>query len=226
MAVGAFEGELKEGGRRKREEGRRKREEGRGKKEEGRRKREEGRGKKEEGRGKKEEGRGKKRKEHLFSISNFQFPISNFQLQLENIFFSDAPIARKTLQINVTIVADKGFGWQNFYGVRSLNFPANILKPRTGTFGSYHLISAGFDRKSDNFRSHIAPPNNYRQLQQTFVNKHHSFETQLPFINERIIPNPDCRCLWVRLKSGAFRTQTVAVQPNNRIVHKLGIVDC
>jgi hypothetical protein len=27
----------------------------------------------------------------------------------------------------------------------------------------------------------------------------------------------------VRLKSGAFRTQTVAVQPNNRIVHKLGM---
>ena len=57
MAVGAFEGEL--------------REEGRGKKEEGRRK-------KEEGRRKREEGRGKKRKEHLFSISNFQFPIPNY----------------------------------------------------------------------------------------------------------------------------------------------------
>ncbi|UNU20076.1 hypothetical protein D0A34_15395 [Microcoleus vaginatus PCC 9802] len=55
MAVGAFEGELKEEGRRKKEEGRRK---------------------KEEGRRKREEGRGKKRKEHLFSISNFQFPIT------------------------------------------------------------------------------------------------------------------------------------------------------
>ncbi len=41
------------------------------------------------------------------AIGNFQLPIPNSQL--ENIFFSDAPVAGKTLQINVTIVADKGF---------------------------------------------------------------------------------------------------------------------
>ena len=48
-------------------------------------------------------------------INNWQLEMGNFQLpipnsQLENIFFSDAPVAGKTLQINVTIVADKGFG--------------------------------------------------------------------------------------------------------------------
>ncbi len=48
MAVGAFEGELKE----------------------------EGRGKKEEGRGKKEEGRREKNTSFQFPISNFQFPIT------------------------------------------------------------------------------------------------------------------------------------------------------
>jgi len=144
-----------------------------------------------------------------FPITNSQFPIPDYQL--ENIFFSDAPVARETLQINVAIVADKGFWWQNFYWVRSPNFPANILKPRTGTFRSHYLIRAGFLSKSDNFRSHIAAPNNYRQLQQTFVNKHYSFETQLPFIDECIIPNPDCGCFWMCLKSRPFRTQTVAV---------------
>jgi len=59
---------------------------------------------------------------------------------LKNILFSDAPVARKTLQINVAIVANKGFWWQNFYRNRSLNFLANILKSRTGTVRSYYLI--------------------------------------------------------------------------------------